>query len=224
MRRCGAAEGDAMRVVGQMAFASMIAALAGAVDAFGYLRLNHLFVSFMSGNTTILGAALAGYDRGQVLPVATILVMFVLGATGGTVLATLAGRLREPAVLLAVALLLAVAAWRPVAPAVPVALAMGMLNAAMRGSDGLPGSLTYVTGTLVHFGEGLGAFICRTRSDLGWLVQAATWPALLVGSFAGAMAQQGLADGALWCGAAVAALLAALAPVIPTADAPRRAA
>ena len=39
-------------------FAVALAALAGCVDAIGFLSANGYFVSFMSGNTTRLGVAL----------------------------------------------------------------------------------------------------------------------------------------------------------------------
>jgi Protein of unknown function (DUF1275) len=42
--------------------ATMLAALAGMVDVIGYLHLKGLFVSFMSGNSTQLAAALGRGD------------------------------------------------------------------------------------------------------------------------------------------------------------------
>ena len=43
-------------------FAGLLAALAGMVDAIGYLHLGGLFVSFMSGNSTQLAAAIGQGD------------------------------------------------------------------------------------------------------------------------------------------------------------------
>jgi uncharacterized membrane protein YoaK (UPF0700 family) len=85
------------------------AALAGFVDAAGFLAADRYFVSFMSGNTTRLGVDLITAPRAALVP-ALLLAGFVCGVTGGAVLATRAGARRKPVVLSAVALLLALAA------------------------------------------------------------------------------------------------------------------
>lgn len=40
-------------------FATLVTAIAGFVDAVGYVQLSHLYVSFMSGNSTHLGVSMA---------------------------------------------------------------------------------------------------------------------------------------------------------------------
>ena len=50
--------------------ATMLAALAGMVDVIGYLHLKGLFVSFMSGNSTQLAAALGRGDLGGAATIA----------------------------------------------------------------------------------------------------------------------------------------------------------
>jgi hypothetical protein len=47
-----------------LVLAALLAALAGMVDVIGYLHLNGLFVSYMSGNSTQLAAALGRGDPG----------------------------------------------------------------------------------------------------------------------------------------------------------------
>jgi uncharacterized membrane protein YoaK (UPF0700 family) len=58
-----------------------LSALAGFVDALGFLELGGFFVSFMSGNTTRLGVGVAG-----AMPEAWIagglMLTFMLGVTG----------------------------------------------------------------------------------------------------------------------------------------------
>ena len=66
--------------------AGFLAALAGMVDAIGYLRLGHLFVSFMSGNSTQLGVAVGGGDLTEAGVIAELIALFVLGAAAGQVL------------------------------------------------------------------------------------------------------------------------------------------
>ena len=56
--------------------AGFLAALAGMVDAIGYLRLGHLFVSFMSGNSTQLAVAVGGGDLTEAGVIAELIALF----------------------------------------------------------------------------------------------------------------------------------------------------
>ena len=102
----------------------LLAALAGAVDASGLSLLKDLFVSFMSGNTTSLGVALANADWPRVLLIAGIITAFVAGAIAGTVLAHAASRYHLPVVTLTVAGILAVPLVLPVAAVLAMTFAM----------------------------------------------------------------------------------------------------
>src|SRR5262244_197180 len=82
-------------LVGQprgLILAGVVAALAGMVDAIGYLRLGHLFVSFMSGNSTQLAVAVGGGDLTEASVIAELIALFVLGAAAGQVLTGFAGK------------------------------------------------------------------------------------------------------------------------------------
>jgi uncharacterized membrane protein YoaK (UPF0700 family) len=57
--RQGSGSGETAR---GLVLAVMLAGLAGMVDVIGYLHLKGLFVSFMSGNSTQLAAALGQSD------------------------------------------------------------------------------------------------------------------------------------------------------------------
>ena len=86
-----------------------MSALAGYVDALGFLALGGLFVSFMSGNSTQLAVGLASHNA--VLGIAAgLIVCFLAGVVLGAFVATGAGRRRKPAVLLLVAFALLLAA------------------------------------------------------------------------------------------------------------------
>ena len=63
--------------------AGVLAALAGMVDAIGYLRLGHLFVSFMSGNSTQLAVAVGRGDLTEACIITELIAPFVLGAAAG---------------------------------------------------------------------------------------------------------------------------------------------
>lgn len=182
--------------------------LAGATDVYGLSRLHDLFVSFMSGNTTSLGVAIGRGDTPRAVTAAVIVALFVLGVALGTILAEFSGRWQSVLVMGAVTVLLAAAAALPAAAIQIVVLAMGALNAAMNriGVTGI--SLTYVTGALVKFGQGLGRLLCgRGAADWSWTLQGVLWLCLLLGAVAGACAEG-------WFGAAEVWVLSALALVL----------
>jgi uncharacterized membrane protein YoaK (UPF0700 family) len=111
--------------------AAGLSALAGFVDAIGFIKLGGFFVSFMSGNSTRLAVALA---QGSVLTGGGLIAVFVTGVVLGSLTGRLAGSGRAPAILGMVALLLALAAGLGSAgfavPAITcMALAMGAENA-----------------------------------------------------------------------------------------------
>ena len=136
--------------------ACCLAALAGAVDACGLSVLHDLYISFMSGNTTPMGTALAGGQWGRALLIAALIAAFVAGAASGTVLAGISGRGRLAIVLAVVAAIPAVACVVPHGSVPAMPFAMGMLNAAIQQAGPVSVSVTYVTGTLVRLGRGLG--------------------------------------------------------------------
>ena len=75
-------------------FALALSALAGCADAIGFLEFSQLFMSFMSGNTTRLGAAVSLGDWGNVTRVGSTIALFCFGAFAGTLVAAWAGRWR----------------------------------------------------------------------------------------------------------------------------------
>ena len=166
----------------------LLSGLAGAVDVCGLTILKDLFVSFMSGNSTSLALAIGRGDRGRMLLIAPIIVTFVLGAAAGTVLAILVGRRHLPVVVLGVALVLVVPIAAPAATVLAMTFAMGALNATMNRAGSVNVSVTYVTGTLVKLGVGLGQLVCGRGKDWTWLEQGVPWLGLVAGGIAAAVA------------------------------------
>ncbi len=186
-----------------------LATLAGAVDACGLSLLHDLYVSFMSGNTTSLGAAVAKGDLPRAGLIVLILAAFVGGAAFGTIAAVLAGPRRLSVILALTAPLLAVPSLTTHGEAVALTFAMGMLNASMQQAGPVSVSVTYVTGALVKLGRGLGMRAVGQPGDADWLLQAVPW----LGLFAGAViATFGLNAhrGMTFAGLPVTALLAAI--------------
>ena len=66
--------------------AGLLAALAGIVDAIGYLHLGGLFVSYMSGNSTQLAVAIGQGSHNEAGSIAELIAIFVLGAAAGQIL------------------------------------------------------------------------------------------------------------------------------------------
>ena len=60
--KAGPVEQQTLPVRDAAILALLLTAIAGFLDAIGYAQLHHLFVSFMSGNSTHLGMSLALHD------------------------------------------------------------------------------------------------------------------------------------------------------------------
>ena len=73
----------------------MLTAAAGMIDVVGFIELGGFYTSFMSGNTTQLGAGLAHVGPTLFLP-AGLIAMFIVGSFLGSLVSTLGGR-RRPA-------------------------------------------------------------------------------------------------------------------------------
>lgn len=191
------------------------AGIAGFVDATGFLAADRYFVSFMSGNTTRLGADLATSPGTAWFP-ALLIAGFVAGVTGGALLAQAARTRRKAAVLTLTAGLLAVAAsgamlaWPTVAIMLVLVAAMGVLNNTFQRQGEVAVGLTYMTGALVRMGQGVAARLAG-RGDSGWIAWLALWVALAVGGLCGAMTWREIGMAGLWLPAIAAALLAVFA-------------
>ncbi|WP_447727516.1 YoaK family protein [Sphingomonas koreensis] len=188
-----------------------LSALAGYVDALAFIVSGGYFVSFMSGNSTRLGVAVAG---GEIVGIVSLLI---LAFVGGVIAATLAGRDMRPGrrrrVMLLVAGLLMAAAgsvgWVPVPVTLALAAAaMGAENGVFAdGGDAL--GLTYMTGALVKIGQRL-ALAMTGGPALGWLPYALLWTGLIGGGIAGGLTHAALGLHALWPATAFALLLTLL--------------
>ena len=191
--------------------AAALAALAGFVDAVGFIASGGLFISFMSGNSTRLGIGLAEATRFALLA-GSLLAAFVAGVT----LATLVGRRlqhkRRRGQLLLVASLLAGGAmlalnghtWPGLLLA---AMAMGAENCVFEAGGDVKISLTFMTGNLVKIGQRLGLALADgpAFAFVPWLL---LWLAMIGGAVAGALAWPWLGLANLAAAALVAAGLA----------------
>ncbi|MDU0346262.1 YoaK family protein [Microbacterium sp. KSW2-29] len=197
---------------GALALSAGLAAVAGFVDAVGYLDTGGLFVSFMSGNST-QGAvdvptslALAAVPLG-------LIAAFVSGVVVGGVVRprsrrAQAGVIAGSALAVGLVALLATAGPSTLWRAGLLAAAMGALNTLFLAEDRARVAITYSTGTLVSLGLGLAALLTG-RSRTAWRRPLLLWAALVAGAVLGAFAHR-LGSPAALVAAAAAMLVAAV--------------
>ena len=186
--------------------AAAFSAVAGYVDAIGFLITGGFFVSFMSGNTTRLGIGLAE-DVSHAGFAALLLVTFVVGVMLGALTGRIAKMRRRPAVLGLVTSLLASAVvlhWLGAGTwvAIPLVLAMGAENTVFVEDGEVRIGLTYMTGTLVKLGKKLTAALLG-GDRYGWAPFLLLWTGLLTGAISGALGYRVFGPSALVGAAAV---------------------
>ena len=204
-----------MNRTGQIAAGLVLTALAGYVDALGFIRLGGLYTSFMSGNTTQLAVFGAEADLHRVVLPAVLILAFLAGSILGSGLAILVpARWTTPTVLAYEALLivggLALGLHSPelAVASVFVALAMGSQNAVLSQVKGFRAGTTFVTGALFSLGHKIAQALTRTGDPLGWVGDGLVWLSLLFGAVFGALAYNALGLYALIPPAGVAGTLA----------------
>jgi len=189
---------------------------AGYLDAVSYLGLGHVFTANMTGNTVLLGIAIAGMHSARVIGSLLALAGYCSGVALGT-LVLYSRRLRTPdpshawrTLLCEMAfIMLLMLLWTTylasesprAAQGVFIALsaiAMGMQTEAARCMSIGGVATTFVTGTLSDLSAGWIARVfghartARTRFELSgrpsWRFLIAVWPIYVTGGAAGAFA------------------------------------
>lgn len=206
----------------RISFAVALAMLAGTADSIGFLEFSQLFMSFMSGNTTRFGVAVANGDWDNVTRVASTIALFCFGAFLGTLIAAAVGRWRLSVLLTIQAALLAVGLLMPWGTfayplhAYPIVLALGLQNATLQDDGGRSLALTYVTGAVVRFGTGCANLLLGTVAPSFW-IQAPLWAGLSAGAVLGGLLDYRFGELAFLFPAALAALLALIAIALTVA-------
>lgn len=194
--------------------AAALSALAGYVDAIGFMTLGGFFVSFMSGNLTRLGVGLATDHRSQAGVAGGLIGLFVIGVILGATVARQVGEERRSVVLAVEAVFLLIAAGLCTAGysgpgMVAVVMAMGVENAVFQRQGDVGVGLTYMTGTLVRMGQRIAtALHGGPRWD--WVPFLMLWLGLAAGGALGALVFLSLGQLALWPAFAVVVVLMSL--------------
>lgn len=188
--RCDAAASRSQPAWGLL-FVLLATALAGFLDAVGYVELNHLYVSFMSGNSTHFGMTLAVGDWADVARAGSIIGAFVAGCLAGTLVFDNAGRPLSVLLSTEIAVCLVAiglsALGRPIPALTLIAAAMGMQNVAHRNIAGTDAGKGFISGTLFDLGQALARL--NTRPG-GWRhagVHALSWLSFIIGVACGAL-------------------------------------
>lgn len=172
----------------------LLTATAGFVDAIGFIVLGGYYTSFMSGNTTQLGAGLAhGLGSALVLP-ASLVAVFFAGSFIGSLVAQQSSRWGPPATLALVVLMIGLALllrllgfpeWQSM---LPLAFAAGTQNAVLQPIGAARLGATFVTGTLFAAGQDLARATTGAAPPWRWLQHLLVWAALCAGALIGALA------------------------------------
>ena len=198
----------------QRRFAYAVAGLAGFVDVTGYLELNGYFVSFMTGNTTLLARDIA-FGAPRLLVPALLIAGFVIGVMIGTLLGDRNPGQRQQNITMLVLAGLVLASMARQFDAAEISLAllvlsMGALNTVLGANKVNPVGLTYMTGALVRTGQMLAERLRGDRSANPAPFML-LWASLLGGAILGALVATHFAQISLWIAVIGAAGLALMA-------------
>jgi len=173
-----------------LSFAVALMTIAGYVDAIGYLRLGHLFVSFMSGDSTQFAVFIADGKWQRALAPGAIVALFVASVFIGRMIELRTKGWCRSVLLCSEALLLGAAIvtirFADVGTILMV-IAMGVQNTVIRHVGETRTAVTYVTGALVDLGEKIGDLVCGPGrgEPWAWATYFAFWLGLVIGAGAG---------------------------------------
>lgn len=201
-------EADAVGERGLALVALALSAVAGYVDALGWVLLSHVYVANMSGNTVALGRAFAHRDLAEAAARVWPVVTFTFGLFVSELLYELASRRGRPSsagwtlgLEAAAVAFVAILPWPPAPttsglsyylPTGLLAIAMGLQNATLVRIGASSVYTTHVTGNLTRLArEGAHALTERAkrpRSERRVVLMTAIWIAYAIGAALGAVA------------------------------------
>ncbi|MCX4091809.1 YoaK family protein [Nocardia sp. alder85J] len=178
---------------------SVLLVLAGFVGAAAYTHSDGYFVTFMTGNTerAVIGGFLG--DRNLALGAAGLIACFLAGVFVGSVFRRWRWSSNHPhgSTVLATAVLAAAALldWSLYAherdlglvPILFVSFAMGNLNTSFVRNGEVSIPVTYVTGTLVKFAQGLERHLVGGGTHREWLGYAVQYLSFALGALLGGL-------------------------------------
>ncbi|MDK8797638.1 YoaK family protein [Corynebacterium sp. MSK044] len=179
---------------GEHALAIYLSSITGFVDTIGFMYLGGYFLSFMSGNTTRLTAAVNASQWDVVAIAGGLMITFLLGVAAGALISQLGAR-HLPPTRTREAVLLFVCAMSGVSSVMLLldherlsvfflAFTVGAMNSTFERGGEVSISLTYMTGTLVKMAQRFVAALFGGPHS-AWLMNFALWSALACGALLG---------------------------------------
>ena len=192
---------------GEQVLAVYLSAITGFIDALGFIYLGGYFLSFMSGNTTRLTAALTQQSWGTAGKAAGVMALFLVGVMIGALISQLTTRLLAPgrsreAVLVFVCLCSTIASvWVATGHELPAVVSLsftvGAMNSVFERNGVVTISLTYMTGTLVKMSQHfVNAFFGGSHSE--WVALFLLWLSLAGGAVLGGVCFHEFGLHAVW--------------------------
>lgn len=183
-----------------------LSVIAGYIDALGFISSN-VFVSFMSGNSTRFAVGFADAPLFMIgMMSLTVIFVFVVGVMLGRVVRHYCRNRPSTMVLVLITALLSCAGvfyeCHVMVAAIPfLALSMGAANNIFVQRGEVSIGVTYMTGTLVKFGQRLaGKLLGEDEHD--WLPYLLLWVGLVAGAVLGSVGYAAWGIHALWPGVA----------------------
>ena len=180
-----------------------LSAQAGFIDALGFMSLGGYFLSFMSGNSTRFATGIFTHNLwSQAFIPLAIIALFVIGVMIGRITAHLCKNNPSANVLIAVTTKLAAAG---LATALQhnflaislMTMAMGASNNVFLREGEVSVGVTYMTGTLVKFGQRLASYLIGDKESQ-WLPYLLLWTGLVIGAMTGAICYNYLGLSSIW--------------------------
>ncbi|MDB5613314.1 MAG: hypothetical protein JWQ22_967 [Devosia sp.] len=194
----------------QLSLGLLLTAAAGCADVVGFIELGGHYTSFMSGNTTQLGDALAQGLWPVVAVTAGLVVLFFIGSVAGSLVASAAGRRWGSAAVTALvlaslvtALSLSLAGFMPSQAMLALAAGAGAQNTILPSAGSVRLGTTFVTGTLFLAGRDLAEALLGSAPRWRWAQHLLVWISLLLGAVVGALGYSQLGIYALLLPAAI---------------------
>ena len=145
-----------------MAWAALLAVIAGYVDAISYLLLGNAFAANMTGNLVEIGINLAGGEWRRALWLSSLLLAFLLGSVTARLLFETHRAPRFSLLLDAAAIALGGTGWLGAAAVPLLSAAMAIQNEAV--THGIvAANVAFITGDIQRLGESLAGVFARRR-------------------------------------------------------------
>ena len=170
----------------------LLTAAVGMIDAVGFIELGGYYTSFMSGNTTQLGAGIAEAGPNLLLA-AGLVALFIIGSFFGSLIGGRTDRLRMATVLclvlfgLGLTVSLSVLGFPPGQSMLVLAASAGAQNAVLVPQGSVRLGITFVTGTLFGVGQDMARAVRGEAPTWRWAQHLLVWVALLLGALVGAL-------------------------------------